>query len=386
MTDWIIGNPTWDAFVELDEELARIDVVENRVVPQARIDKVFAKRQAAIERVLVDPGILRVLRAAAVTETRPDARTILEELLRIPIQDFWPDDVEGLLADPRVALHADEVEVAAAFYLATRSADVPVEDLELGPYSGEPLLDPLDQDFRRLHRCGGVPTRVPGVEIPDTVFLLQVDLRTLHAENSWLPAAVAAGDQVGLPRDGILQVFHTTRGDSVTEAELAGGGVSLVYLPENRLLDRSTPLDVEADYPVRELVPSFLPTFATTPVTSPDGYGSVEALQREADTIATALAGVEVSLDPTAPDAPRWSRLLGLPDLSWGVEDGDRDVLDESLPLRSDEDRHVLLLNLASDADFDRVFGDLGRLEIWIRASDLAAARFVDVVSFLKMT
>lgn len=386
MTDWIVGNPTWDAFVALDDELARIDVVENRVVPQVRIDKVFAKRKAAIERALADPEILRALRAAAVTETRPDARMILEELLRIPLQDSWPDDVEGLLADPRVALHPAEVEVATAFYLATRPADTPIEDLETGPYSGEPLLDPLDQDFRGLHRCGGLPTRVPGIEIPDTVFLLQVDLRTLHAENRWLPAAVAACDGVGLPRDGILQVFHTPRGDSVTDLELPGGGATLVYLPEDRLLGRSTPLNVESDYPVKELVPSFLPTFATTPVTSPESFGSVEALQREADSIATALAGVEVSLDPTAPNAPRWSRLLGLPDLSWGVEDGDREVLDRTLPLESAEDRHVLLLNLASDVDFDGVFGDVGRLEIWIRASDLAAARFDNLASFWKMT
>ena len=387
MKDWIHENAAWDDFVALDEELAKIDVPDDRRAPQARIDKVFNARQEAKEKVLADPEILATLRSIAREDVSEDEGHILTELLWWPIEELWSEgDEERFLRDTRVGLHPDEVDISSAFYLATHTPLAPADDLEIGPYSGEPLLDPLDQDHRMLHRSGGTPTRIPGVDIPDSVFLLQVDLRSLWADQNWNAQSAALFETSGLPRDGILQLFATTQGDSVTQPKLSGGGAEVIYLPEKKLLERSVDIDLDTDYPVRVITPSCFPTFMATPLASPTGIERIEALQAHADTEAARRAGVDVSMDPLAPNSPEWSRLLGLPHLTWGLEDGDRDVLDDQLPLESDDDRHVLLFNVASEADFNGVFGDEGRLEIWMRASDLAARRFDDVVSFWRMT
>jgi uncharacterized protein YwqG len=44
------------------------------------------------------------------------------------------------------------------------------------------------------------------------------------------------------------------------------------------------------------------------------------------------------------------------------------------------------MLNITGEHSFDSVFGDGGRLEIWIRDTDLRAARFKSVVSFIRST
>ncbi|MFO7690595.1 MAG: DUF1963 domain-containing protein [Cryobacterium sp.] len=59
--------------------------------------------------------------------------------------------------------------------------------------------------------------------------------------------------------------------------------------------------------------------------------------------------------------------------------------LRRELPLAADN-HHVLLLNITGDQSFDTAFGGGGRLEIWIRDTDLRAARFGSIVSFIRST
>jgi len=386
MIDWIAGNPLWDEFRDLDLRLAQIDLGEDSSVPQVRINKVAAARNAAKARVLEDKDLLAALRAAVATESRPYERDLLGELLRLPVEEVWELGIPGLLEDLRVDVHPDEVDVQPAFYITSHDPFYPVDDLEVGPYAPEGLLDPEDQDFRELQRVGGVPTRVPGVDIPDTVFLLQVDLRALRVQHRQIDAAAEVFDSGALPGEGMVQLFHTTRGDSVSEPHRPGGGVTVLYLSEEQLTRRYVEGTEDPDYPVKQVTTTFLPTFAHTPLASPASSVRIEELQQESDTIATMYGGIEVSTDPFAPNAPAWTRVLGLPHYAHGLEDGDRAVLDQQLPLTSPGDRHVLLFNLSSDSEYDQVFGDEGRLEIWLRASDLTKARFDDVVSFWRLT
>ncbi len=51
------------------------------------------------------------------------------------------------------------------------------------------------------------------------------------------------------------------------------------------------------------------------------------------------------------------------------------EILGEALPLEG-EDRHVLLVDIESWTALNGWFGDAGHLEVWMRASDLAARRF----------
>jgi len=81
---------------------------------------------------------------------------------------------------------------------------------------------------------------------------------------------------------------------------------------------------------------------------------------------------------------PSSSRMLGI---EWfDVDDSDetREILVRDLPLGTANDRHILLLDVSSDTVLEGIVGDVGRLEIWIRASDLAASDFSHVVSFIR--
>lgn len=75
--------------------------------------------------------------------------------------------------------------------------------------------------------------------------------------------------------------------------------------------------------------------------------------------------------------------MFGVPSYDFDLDEGDLDVLYRDLPLATG-DQHVLLLNIAGEHSFDTLFGDSGRLEIWMRDSDLRAARFDNAVSFIR--
>ncbi|CAL4861117.1 hypothetical protein MMM2322_02802 [Microbacterium sp. MM2322] len=305
-----------------------------------------------------------------------DGLDLLDTLLGRPM-DEWEDDA----TDFTQRYGSAGFLIAPAIYFAGVEQQDRAHDGEAGPYTGEYLREPEDQRQRLLHRVGGVPTTVPGVDTPDSVFLMQVDLLCLHDAFSWDESIASFLEDSLLPSGGVLQLFHTTTGDSTTDPFLRGGGAQVLHLPETQLRDRDDPRLEATDYPVSLPSPSVFPTFALASRREADTDLAV-SLQNEADRAAGLRGGVDV---PTHrhQTAPRWSRILGLPDLSYGLDDGDRDVLKKELPLSGD-DRHVLLFNLASDRQFDGVFGDGGRLEVWMRRTDLAEARFSEVVSFLR--
>jgi hypothetical protein len=278
------------------------------------------------------------------------------------------------------------VDTAAAIYFAGHERQDQAHG-ENSPYNSEQLYERVDEPFRGLSRVGGVPTRVPGRDIPEGVFLIQADLLSLATFFiPWRPFAAAVFADAGLPTEGVLQLFHTTTGDSLLDPHLAGGGARLMYLTEAELWLRE-PLDVDTfDYPVSETSGSLLPTFAPTPAAgSGEALDTVLAAQNEADRTAGQRGGVDVPRY-WFQKAPQWSRMLGLPHHYYGLEDGHRGVLDKEIPLTDNADRHILLFNLASERQYDQVFGDEGRLEIWIRRSDLLKKKFEHVVSFLHNT
>lgn len=371
---WIEGNELWMRFCEAHE--AAVAAESDVEIPRVRVSKIVRAADELESSVKQDAGIMQSLREldpAALDEAGSD---LLDTLLGRPM-DEWEDDP----ADFVERYGSDGVLIAPAVYFAGVEQQNQAHDKEAGPYAGEYLREPDDQRQRLLHRVGGVPTTVPSVDRPDSVFLMQVDLLCLHDAFSWdEPIASFLKDSL-LPSDGVLQLFHTTTGDSTTDPFLRGGGAQVLHLTEAQLRDRDDPRLVATDYPVSIPSPSVFPTFALAGHREADTDLAV-SLQNEADRAAGLRGGVDV---PTHRHqiAPRWSRILGLPDLSYGLDDGDRDVLEKELPLSGD-DRHLLLFNLASDHQFDGVFGDAGRLEVWLRGSDLAKAQFSEVVSFLR--
>jgi hypothetical protein len=132
-----------------------------------------------------------------------------------------------------------------------------------------------------------------------------------------------------------------------------------------------------------------LPTFRAAPHAGPGTLDRVDQLQEEAYRVARNGSYTDEYLrdlqhDPFIARVGAVAHLFGLPSPDSDIADEDRALLNERLPLTAPDDEHLLLLEVAADHTFDLVFGDGGRLEIWIRSSDLASARFDDVVSFIR--
>ena len=97
-----------------------------------------------------------------------------------------------------------------------------------GPYNCEQLYERVDEPFRGRSRVGGVPTRAPGRGIPEEAFLIQADLLSMATFFiPWRPFAAAVFIDAGLPTEGVVQLFHTTTGDSLLDPHLAGGAPTL---------------------------------------------------------------------------------------------------------------------------------------------------------------
>jgi len=382
---WIPGNQLWADFCEA--WLAAAAAEQDFSMPRVRVNKLVARSDKLRHAISADSDMMAMLAALDVTSKTDDELSLLDMFLRLPIE-AWEDDPPSFL--PRVGLTPEEVEVAPAFYFAGIIQQDWAHELEAGPYAGELRHEQINELNRELHRVGGVPTRVPGVELGNEVFLMQVDLLSLATSYfSWPERSYARAvfDDAALPSEGVLQLFHTTTGDSVMDPDLPGGGARLLYLSEDELWNRE-PLDVDTfDYPVSRPSPALLPTFTftCTELASDDVSEAVIALQNQADRVAGGRGGVDVPRF-WFQKAPAWSRMLGASHLDYQLSDGDRDVLNTVLPLTEPGDRHILLFTLASDQQFEGVFGDEGRLEIWLRRTDIGRRDFSAPVSFLRNT
>ncbi|MHC2999557.1 hypothetical protein OB08_10350 [Microbacterium sp. HJ5] len=141
-------------------------------------------------------------------------------------------------------------------------------------------------------------------------------------------------------------------------------------------------------FPVFDARPTVSPSFAPTPTATVEQMERIEALQRAVD---RGVRGDEPSAsfswdelhNPLTAVAESITRVLGVGHHHHQPRPEHVALLHERLPLRGDDDRHVLLFDVSSELSLDNVFGDPGRLEIWIRRNDLRAHRFDELVSLL---
>lgn len=371
-----LEEPSWQEYLDV---LEAAQESSERGDPPARQNKVSARAYEVGERLLAVPGLLERLRALVPSVRDADERETLSGVLDPPVYELWRTP-EALLSDPRVDLPPGSVGVVPALYLP-----------EMREVEDEELLDQLHAEnlLERgtdLTRLGGPPLRVPGRPAPEQPFLLQVDLAMLTEQARWQPEVADLLAAAPLPAEGVLQLFHSTTGDSRTDPDVPGGGASVLHLSADELRSGAY-VEVEAaDYPAHLVEARVLPTFAVVD-DDPTGrlFDGVVELARRSDIVARSGTPSPDYLraerrDPfTAVEAP-CTHLLGAPHHDYVLQAEDRQVLDERLPLHG-ADRHVLLFEVASETVFDTVYGDLGRLQVWMRAGDLAAARFDDVVS-----
>ncbi|GHD43384.1 DUF1963 domain-containing protein [Mycetocola manganoxydans] len=379
-----IDVPAWHKVLDIDAQKRALgdDIL---AIPVGKWNRLMDRLHVATDQAVREPEVLDRLRAAVPDITDPTDRELVYQAIA-PFVVWDAEEIETVRNDPRVALTAEELLGAPAVYLTENPAGEP-EDIYAGDVktAGEP-----EERYRNLSRVGGTPTRVAESQLPDDAFLLQIDFRGIANDGSEDPPRLRLLESHGVPLDGLLQVFHTTTGDSRLDPDIPGGGATLRYLPELSLAQRlSLNLDAEcAVYPPSRARASFGLSFRNGPVSTERSDETVMDLQRLADIWARSgsfTEQFESDTDPFSATELPVTRMFGVQSYDFDLPDEDIDLLNRELPLARD-DQHILLLNITGEHSFDTVFGDCGRLEIWIRDSDLRAARFNSVVSFIRST
>ncbi|WP_159797039.1 hypothetical protein [Puerhibacterium puerhi] len=325
-----LTHPAWQRYLALRDRIVEL-APRIHEVPAVRWNALADESTAALATVHADPDLLAALRERVARATDPAELVALHEVLTGAVLEHG-GDVAALRADPRVRDVADELEIEPAVYLAEA-------DHEADPYEAEEVR-PEDEDLRDLSRIGGAPTRTPGARaVPeDAVLLLQVDLGNLASGARHHEELAGVLRRRPLPADGLLQVFHTTLGDSRTDPDRPGGGATLRYLTEADVRRRTAP-DLSAPaYPVAQVTATVLPTFRAAPHAGPAALDRVDQLQEEAYGVARSGAFTEEYLrdlerDPFAARAGAVAHLFGLPSPDSDVAAEDRALLHERLPL-----------------------------------------------------
>ena len=379
-----IEAPVWQKVLDIEDQKRALgdDIA---AIPTGKWNRLIGRLLTAMDRAVREPDVVDLLRASVPDITDQADRDLVYQVIA-PLVVWQSEEIETVRSDPRVALTAEELVGAPVMYLAEN----PAGDLE--DIYGWDLEDERDHDepFRNLSRIGGTPSRVTGLRLPEDAFLLQIDFRGIPKNQSGDPRLLRLLESRGVPGDGLLQVFHTTTGDSRTDPNVPGGGATLRYLPEPSLAMR-LPLDMDAEsavYPPSRAQASFGLSFGNGPRMTDRSAETVVELQSLADIWArngSFSEEFESSTDPFTRTERPVTRMFGVQSYDFDLPDEDIDLLNRELPLVGD-DRHVLMLNITGEHSFDSVFGDGGRLEIWIRDTDLRAARFESVVSFIRST
>ncbi|HMR48579.1 MAG TPA: DUF1963 domain-containing protein [Arachnia sp.] len=355
----------------------RVRELEARPTSPARMNRAVDAYREACAAYRSDRGRLAALRRLPVARSLDaEGEILLQDLLEPPVAELWQTPAL-LFEDNRVDIDPDDVSMNIAVFL--------IEDLFVFPDQ-----DPELPDERYLSHFGGAPLAVPGTPPPPEPLVVQLDLRQL---DSSLDADLRGLLEIEkLPPGGVLQVFADGMSDSWTAPERRGGGVSLRYLTEQEVA-AAVAVEREADVFERVFVAYEVgPAFSARPGASSDVIDRVAALEQAAHRAVALSYPTREQLERAesavlaALPSRRVSFLLGSSPIDYIPEQPDRDLLELRLPLRGPDDGHLLLLSLAGVGALVEVFGigDDGWLQVWMRRSDLAAARFDDIVSFIR--
>lgn len=370
-------HDVWLRAQRLNQEIQRA-ALSMQEIPVRGWNAKMDELSRAIDEVRRDVALMKLLQEAARTSQDASERSLLHRVLRQAPLDHGAN-IDALLADPRVRREPSQVVTELSIYIVEQEPldhEYPFEEVR------------PDEEWRDLTRIGGNPTTVDGIPAPTgRDFLLQVDLAALAREAAHSEALASAVRRHTLPQDGVLQVFHSTTGDSRTSDD-SGGGAVVRYLPEEALRHRARPAGSNP-WPAWQASCVVLPSVAAAPGSSAEVADSVNVLTEDLNRAARNgsyeedfLVAFERNPFTARVDAVTRMFALSSPDFEQSVEDSV--ILAARLPLLGPDDRHLLLFDIPADRAFGQVFGDAGRLEIWMRASDARDHRFGEVVSFIR--
>lgn len=300
------NNSLWRSYLDIDQEIRGL-TPRMHSIPPARWNKLVDQHRAAAVAVREDIQFMNDLRERVDKIDDPQEFALIYEVLTGAVFENR-SDIAAILIDPRVCDVSSQIIARPVVYL--REA-VGSED----PYSAEEE----DDEWRDLSRLGGVPTVTPeSPEVPDDlVFLAQVDCAALRREARHDEALAEAVPEC-VPRDGLMQLWHTTVGDSHTDPQRAGGGALLRYVDETDVRRRTSPGNIiESAYEAAPVSLVALPGFRTQDDADGRGFERVNLLQEEVYRVArnghySADYKKLFSINPFAATVGAVSRFCGL--------------------------------------------------------------------------
>jgi hypothetical protein len=171
-----------------------------------------------------------------------------------------------------------------------------------------------------------------------------------------------------LPRAGVLQIFHDLEATGDDAEDLAAGRwlVRHVAAPGRRPADAPTDL-ADAYRPRRPARQQLTWTFPS-PLDLDLNDDDFERVENAYEHVMRTVTG-DVFRRAVGDPVAHWPLLFGRsPEARAEAVDRLSDVLPND-----DPEDYVLLLHIPGDGPYDGWFGDLGRLEFWIRQQDLRA-------------
>ena len=348
------------ALTELTAGLERLAAWEVQFPPvDHRVwNRQAARNTASATELLAEPGGLTALQRLSAEHPDPAVRTHAQSYAAPPPPETV-EQAQNWLAHPAQRLGHLELAVAPCVYFAALGAEESAAREEgLAEWSRGSWVRgrPVGED--------AWPVRDDGLPL---VHVAHLDLAFLGE----LPSHPVP--DLG----GALEVFHDLVSYGLDPADGARGCWSVRFTPHSgRPVDPPPDLEVVSQAVwLHEMTGISLPW--------PDGWeerlseDDVDALTDAHDAIhdlVVASAGAP-SGRPLPPGAPRFTpQLLGHPQLGWGhvVEES----LEPFLPLSEPGDEWVFLLDVPGVGPLEDWFADSGHLEVWIRASDLAAGAY----------
>lgn len=257
-------------------------------------------------------------------------------------------------------------------------------DVAYSPVLTEQSFEPGDQELREVWPEGaqlcwfGGPAAAPLDRWPRNAdgeplaHVVALDLAMVDGTAHRNDKATWPDLREGLPKIGVLEVFHDLQSFGFEAEDKSNGGWVVRWVPEP---DRSVLVDAPTDLDTPTEVCQVALTMRGYSI--PGVHNFVVSGRRLFDQVEKAGSDLQRTWMSqrqigNAPEPLPYSHVYGHPDRNQAVA---VEVLEQVLPLES-EDRYRLILDIESWTFLAGWFGDAGNLEVWMRQSDLDAQRF----------
>jgi hypothetical protein len=265
-------------------------------------------------------------------------------------------------------------------------------DVAYAPVITEQSFEPGDQELREVWPEGahlgwfGGPAAAPLEGWPRNsngeplAHVIALDLAMVDGTAHPDDKATWPDLREGLPKTGVLEVFHDLQSFGFEAEDKPNGGWVVRWIPEP---DRSVLIDAPTDLDTPSEVCQVALTMPGYTIPGAHNYvDSDKKLFKQVEKAGSDLQRTwmhQRQITDLSEPIP-YSHVYGHPDRNRALAVG---VLENVLPL-DDGDQYRLILDIESWTFLEGWFGDAGNLEVWMRQSDLDAQRFSEAWCLIR--